>query len=109
MKKLFYVLPLFLGGFFYAQNFKADSAQFKKISNEILAKGKGYDDLKELTKNIENRLCGSANYEKTTHWAMQKLKIAGADKVWLQPVLVKVWTRGQESLKIKPETENGKL
>ncbi len=106
MKKLFYVLPLFLGGIFYAQNFKADSTQFKKISNEILVKGKGYDDLRELTKNIGNRLCGSANYEKATQWAMQKLKDAGADKVWFQPVLVKVWTRGAESLKIK--TGNGK-
>ena len=106
MKKLFYVLPLFLGGIFYAQNFKEDSTQFKKISNEILVKGKGYDDLRELTKNIGNRLCGSANYEKATQWAMQKLKDAGADKVWFQPVLVKVWTRGAESLKIK--TGNGK-
>jgi hypothetical protein len=55
MKKL-YLLPLFLGGFFYAQNFKADSTQFKKISDEIFTKGKGYEDLRELTKNIGNRL-----------------------------------------------------
>ena len=101
MKKLLYLLPLFLGGFFYAQNFKADSTQFKKISDEILTNGKGYEDLRELTKNIGNRLSGSANYEKATQWAMQKLKDAGADKVWLQPVMVDVWTRGTESLKLK--------
>jgi hypothetical protein len=35
MKKLFYVLPLFLGGIFYAQNFKEDSTQFKKISTKF--------------------------------------------------------------------------
>ena len=68
MKKLLYLLPLFLGGFFYAQNFKADSTQFKKISDEILTNGKGYEDLRELTKNIGNRLSGSANYEKATQW-----------------------------------------
>lgn len=106
MKKLIYLFPLFLGGIFYAQNFKADSTQFKKISDEILVKGRGYEDLRELTKNIGNRLCGSANYEKATQWAMKKLKDAGADKVWYEPVLVKVWTRGKESLKIK--SGNGK-
>ena len=106
MKKLLYLLPLFLGGFFYAQNFKADSTQFKKISDEILTNGKGYEDLRELTKNIGNRLSGSANYEKATQWAMQKLKDAGADKVWLQPVMVDVWTRGTESLKLKIRNGN---
>lgn len=106
MKKLLYLLPLFLGGIFHAQNFKTDSAQFKKISDEILAKGKSYENLRELTKNIGNRLCGSANYEKSADWAMQKLKEAGADKVWFEPVIVNVWSRGDESLKIK--TNNGK-
>ena len=56
---------------------------------------------KRQTKNIGNRLCGIANYEKAADWAMEKLKEAGADKVWFQPVVVNVWSRGDESLKIK--------
>ena len=90
-----------MGGFLFSQDLKKDSLQFKKISDEILVNGKSYEDLRELTKNIGNRLCGSANYEKAADWAMEKLKEAGADKVWFQPVIVNVWSRGDESLKIK--------
>lgn len=90
-----------MGGFLFSQDLKKDSLQFKKISDEILVNGKSYEDLRELTKNIGNRLCGSANYEKAADWAMEKLKEAGADKVWFQPVVVNVWSRGDESLKIK--------
>lgn len=101
MKKLLYILPLFLGGFFWSQNFKQDSLQFKKISDEILVNGKSYEDLRELTKDIGNRLSGSSNYEKSADWAMKKMLEAGADQVWFQPVMVNVWTRGDESLKLR--------
>lgn len=85
---------------------KEDSIQFAKISTEILNKGKAYNELRELTKNIGHRLSGSASYEKAVTWAEQKLRDAGADKVWLQEVMVPVWVRGKESLQIK--TSNGK-
>ncbi|MEI7489346.1 MAG: M20/M25/M40 family metallo-hydrolase [Chryseobacterium sp.] len=84
---------------------KEDSIQFSKISTEILNNGKGYTELKDLTKNIGNRLSGSEAYEKSVKWAEQKLKDAGADKVWLQEVMIPVWERGKESLQIK--TANG--
>ena len=103
MKKLL-ILPLFLGGFLFAQN-KTDSLQFKQISDHILVKGEAYKDLTELTKGVGNRLSGSANYDKAVKWAEAKLKEAGADKVWLQEVMVPVWVRGKESLHIK--TGNG--
>lgn len=106
MRKLLYTLPLFFCGIILAQDFKKDSLQLKKISDEILVNGKSHQDLRELTKDIGNRLSGSANYEKAADWAMKKLKDAGADKVWFQPVMVNVWTRGSESLKVK--TSNGK-
>lgn len=103
MKKLL-ILPLFLGGFLFAQS-QADSLQFKKISDHILVKGEAYRDLTELTKGVGNRLSGSANYDKAVKWAEAKLREAGADKVWLQEVMVPVWVRGKESLHIK--TGNG--
>lgn len=98
------ILPLFLGGFLFAQP-KADSIQFKNISDEILVNSTAYENLRDLTKNIGHRLSGSAAYEKATDWAVQKLKEAGADKVWKEEVMVPVWERGKESLQIK--TENG--
>ncbi|MDP2454694.1 MULTISPECIES: M20/M25/M40 family metallo-hydrolase [unclassified Kaistella] len=94
------VLPLFLGGFLFAQK-NADSIQFKNISDEILVNGTAYESLRDLTQNIGHRLSGSAAYEKATDWAVQKLKEAGADKVWKEEVMVPVWERGKESLQIK--------
>lgn len=99
MKKLV-LLPLFWGGILFSQT-SQDSVQFKKISDEILTNGKSYEDLRYLTKNIGHRLSGSKAYEKSVEWAAQTLRDAGADKVWLQEVMVPVWERGKESLQIK--------
>lgn len=85
---------------------KQDSVRFAEISTEILNKGKSYTELRELTKNIGHRLSGSEAYEKAVTWTEQKLRDAGADKVWLQEVMIPVWVRGKESLQIK--TSNGK-
>ncbi len=103
MKKLFFLL--LISGFAFSQ-YQADSIQFKKISDEILLNGIAYDNLRELTKDIGHRLSGSENYDKATIWAEKKLREAGAEKVWLQEVMVPVWVRGKESLKMK--TDNGK-
>lgn len=104
MKKLL-LFPLFLGGFLFSQT-SQDSIQFKKISDEIFTNGKSYEDLRYLTKKIGHRLSGSEAYEKSVEWAAKTLREAGADKVWLQEVMVPVWIRGKESLQIK--TSNGK-
>ncbi len=104
MKKLIPFLTLFWATLCFAQ--KEDSLIFSKISTEILTKGKSYEDLRELTKKIGHRLSGSEAYEKSVVWAAQKLRDAGADKVWLQEVSVPVWVRGKESLQIK--TNDGK-
>ncbi|MFC6267637.1 M20/M25/M40 family metallo-hydrolase [Frigoriflavimonas asaccharolytica] len=100
MKKIILFLPLFLGGIFFSQ-VKTDSLQFSKISDQILSEGKAYEDLRELTKGIGHRLSGSAAYTKAEKWAFDKLKAAGADKVWYEDVMVPVWERGKESLQIK--------
>lgn len=85
---------------------KEDSTQFRKISDEMLLNGEAYENLRDLTQNIGHRLSGSENYEKAVIWAKSELENAGADKVWLQEVIVPVWYRGKESLKIK--TPDGK-
>ncbi|HBV15263.1 M20/M25/M40 family metallo-hydrolase [Chryseobacterium carnipullorum] len=105
MKKIIGTSLLCLGMAVFGQS-KEDSIQFSKISTEILNNGKGYTELRDLSKNIGHRLSGSEAYEKAVKWAEQKLRDAGADKVWLQEVMVPVWTRGKESLQIK--TADGK-
>lgn len=104
MKKILGTSLLLLSLAVFGQ--KEDSIQFAKISTEILNNGKGYTELRDLTKNIGHRLSGSESYEKAVKWAEQKLRDAGADKVWLQEVMVPVWVRGKESLQI--QTSNGK-
>ena len=88
------ILPLFLGGILFSQQ-NADSIQFKNISDEILVNGKAYENLRDLTQNVGQRLSGSAGYEKATDWAVQKLKEAGADKVWKEEVMVPVWVQNR--------------
>lgn len=105
MKKIIGIAFVYLSISIFGQT-KEDSAQFSRISTEILNKGKAYSELRDLTKNIGHRLSGSESYERSVKWAEQKLKEAGADKVWLQEVMIPVWERGKESLQIK--TQNGK-
>ncbi|UKB77773.1 M28 family peptidase [Chryseobacterium sp. MEBOG07] len=105
MKKIVGTSLLLFGMAAFGQT-KEDSIQFKRISTEILNNGKGYAELRELTKNIGHRLSGSEAYEKSVQWAAQKLRDAGADKVWLQEVMIPVWIRGKESLHI--QASNGK-
>jgi len=101
MKKTITVSLLCLSLAAFGQSSKTDSIQFSRISTEILNNGKGYTELKDLTQNIGNRLSGSEAYEKSVKWAEKKLREAGADKVWLQEVMIPVWVRGKESLQIK--------
>ncbi|MDQ1803258.1 M20/M25/M40 family metallo-hydrolase [Chryseobacterium sp. PTM-20240506] len=100
MKKLIETTLALLSIATYAQA-QGDSIQFSKISTEILNNGKGYEELRDLTQNIGNRLSGSEAYEKSVQWAAKELRNAGADKVWLQEVRIPVWKRGKESLYIK--------
>ncbi len=105
MKKILLSATVFLSLNLFSQT-KEDSVLFYRISTEILNKGKAFNELKDLTKNIGHRLSGSQAYERSVLWAAQKLRDAGADKVWLQEVMVPVWERGKESLHIN--TGNGK-
>lgn len=101
MKKSFTLSLFMISIATFGQQYKEDSIQFSKISTEILNNGKGYNELKDLTKNIGNRLSGTEAYEKSVKWTEQKLREAGADKVWLQEVMIPVWVRGKESLQIR--------
>ncbi len=108
MKKIVSLSLFILGIATLPGQAKEDSIQFSRISKEILNHGKGYNELKELTKTIGHRLSGSEAYEKSVQWAAQKLRDAGADKVWLQEVMIPVWVRGKESLHIKTSGGNWK-
>ncbi len=81
-------------------NAQLDSSKLKtynliadKIVRSALTENVGYEWLRRLCE-IGPRLSGSENYEKAIHWAEKQLKEIGCDSVWLQPVMVPHWVRG---------------
>ncbi|WP_050951082.1 M20/M25/M40 family metallo-hydrolase [Ignavibacterium album] len=65
------------------------------ITKTALRDRKGYDWLKELCE-IGPRLSGSENSMKAILWAKNKMTELGFDSVWLQPVMVPHWERGNK-------------
>ncbi len=107
MITLFYIYvmrQLLLSIFIVCLTFSAtaqDSLTMQKISDDIMLHGTCYENLRVLCKNVGHRLSGSPQAEKAVAWGQQAMEAAGADKVWLQPVDVPYWIRGEESLKLK--------
>lgn len=92
MKKLLCFLILASSAVFA----QTDSIMLRKIFTEELERGRGYEWLRELSTEIGPRLAGSANAAKAVQWAEKKMKEAGADTVYLQPVMVPHWVRGEK-------------
>ncbi len=97
MYKKFFSLTLvavFLSGLVAAQ--ADDSAIIRRISNEILANGTAYENLRYLCKQIGPRLSGSPQAQMAVEATYKMLKDAGADTVYLQPCMVPHWVRGEK-------------
>ena len=77
---------------------KKDSTQLRSIYTEALTKGRSYTWLNYLSKNIGARLAGSEANEKAVTWAKAELDKLDLTKVWLQPVTVPVWVRGEKEV-----------
>ncbi|WP_449398305.1 hypothetical protein [Chryseobacterium wanjuense] len=89
MKKIFIIIPLFLGGFLFSQKKPQKKPvkktavaakfnyhdEFKKISDEIMTNGTAYNNLGELTKGIGSRFSATPGYTKAVEWAEKSLKI----------------------------------
>jgi carboxypeptidase Q len=98
------VVAIFLSAFTFAQS--ADSLMIKNISDEILLHGKAYSNLRNLCKQVGQRLSGSAGMYKAEEWGLLVLDEAGADKVYRQQCMVPHWVRGQkEKLVLKNSKE----
>lgn len=74
----------------------SDSATIKKLSNEILANGTAYENLRYLCKQVGPRLSGSPQAQLAVEATFKMLKDAGADTVYLQPCMVPHWIRGDK-------------
>jgi hypothetical protein len=70
----------------------------------ILENSVCYEDLRVLCKTIGNRISGSEAAAKAVEWGKIALRNAGADKVYVQPVMVPHWVRGTEEFAVKINT-----
>jgi len=65
----------------------------KQIVSSALTERKGYEMLRNLCR-IGPRLSGSKNSFLAINWAKNKMNELGFDTVWLQPVIIPHWERG---------------
>lgn len=77
---------------------KTDSITIKKFFNTALSEGTAYEWLRDLTQNIGGRLSGSPEAQQAVEWGEKLMKDEGFDKVWLQPVMVPHWVRGEKEV-----------
>lgn len=73
-----------------------DSLVIKRISNEIMANGTAYENLRFLCKQVGPRLSGSPQAQMAVEATFKMLKDAGADTVYLQSCMVPHWVRGDK-------------
>ncbi|MEE9408953.1 MAG: M20/M25/M40 family metallo-hydrolase [Polaribacter sp.] len=84
---------------------KIDSTNIKTLFNSALTEGESYEWLRDLTQNIGSRLSGSPEAAKAVVWGERLMKEVGLDSVWLQPVMVPHWVRGEKE--VATYTTNG--
>ena len=93
--------------FSYSQDNQNIKSQIKSFYNHSLTNGKSYEWLEHLSNQIGGRLSGSLNAERAVQWSKEELEDLGLDKVWLQPVMVPKWVRGNfEYASIESSTGN---
>ena len=71
-----------------------DQDRVRDIFETSLEDGQCYAWLDHLSNNIGGRLSGSENAEKAVLYTRSELEKIGLDRVWLQPVMVPKWVRG---------------
>jgi carboxypeptidase Q len=90
-----YILLLVIGFTTVSQS-QTDQEQLRTIYTQSLTNGKSYEWLDHLSNQIGGRLSGSENAEKAVQYTKTELEKLGLDKVWLQPVMVPKWVRGEK-------------
>jgi carboxypeptidase Q len=74
---------------------QGDEDTMRKFFRHSLSEGQAYADLDYLCRHFSHRLSGSPGLSAAITWAGERLRNAGADTVYLQPVMVPHWERGE--------------
>jgi len=75
---------------------KKDSTTIKQLFDAALTNGQSYQWLDKLSNDIGGRLSGSPEAQQAVEWGEKLMKDLNFDKVWLQPVMVPHWVRGEK-------------
>jgi len=75
-----------------------DEIAIKTIFDTELTRGKSYAMLQYLTTSIGGRLSGSPTAARAVDWSKTTMEDSGFDTVWLQPVMVPHWVRGEKEV-----------
>ncbi|MBI1768974.1 MAG: M20/M25/M40 family metallo-hydrolase [Bacteroidetes bacterium] len=75
-----------------------DSDGIKEIFDAALKNGKSYEMLTELCTKIGPRLSGSPGAAAAVEWSRHMMEKYDFDSVWLQPVMVPHWVRGEKEI-----------
>jgi len=73
---------------------KEDSLFIRKVYDISLLEGHAYENLRSLCKDVGARLSGSPQADSAVQWAKRLLESYEFDSVWLMPVTVPHWVRG---------------
>jgi carboxypeptidase Q len=76
---------------------KQDEATIKQIFDKALSEGRSYEMLEYLSTKVGSRLSGSAGAAAGVEWSRHEMTNF-ADTVFLQPVMVPHWVRGQQEI-----------
>lgn len=87
-------ITLFLLSFGFTMIAQNDKDQLQKIYKTSLTNGQSYQWLDYLSNDIGGRLSGSLNAELAVEYTKSELEKLELDRVWLQPVMVPKWVRG---------------
>ena len=87
---------LLLTSFTVVLHAQTDEEKIRTIYTQSLTNGQSYQWLDHLSNAIGGRLSGSENAEKAVQYTKAELEKLGLDKVWLQPVMVPKWVRGEK-------------
>lgn len=75
-----------------------DEAAIRQIYNKALSEGKSFPMLEYLSTKVGSRLSGSPGAAAAVEWSRHQMEDLGFDSVWLQPVMVPHWIRGQKEI-----------
>ena len=86
-----------------------DSLMISRIYEHALTKGKAYNNLEYLTQEIGPRIAGSPKVQEAVNWSKGLMEEIGFDSVYLQPLSLRYWDRGEPEVAYMVDGSNTPL